>query len=320
MSRQSRIKIGDGTSGIVWYEAPSRQGVPAVITKQSKTPEQDQSLRDQRAIYTYLNDIQGFQRHLSRILPRRTTGERQTLSMQSQDRSRVTDLFDLLTKTAITPEIATKIGMDLLDAITFLHDHNVVHGDIKLENIIVNKDNHVKLIDFGFSYMMGHHTKFKKRGTRSYFPPGFLIKKPLDYYDILGYDLWATGIVLLVLIFISTSDKDEQSTIGDVLGPLLDPNSNDPITLTPHMKRYVDAVLERWFPKYELKLFETHPLDRYLVMRATPPTQAQGRAQQGQGKAQGKAQRGRVQPQGQGLQQKRKRSSNTGHIGHIPIG
>jgi len=44
-----------------------------------------------------------------------------------------------------------KIIRALADALKYLHDRNIAHRDIKLENIILNEDLSPKLIDFGFS-------------------------------------------------------------------------------------------------------------------------------------------------------------------------
>ena len=36
-------------------------------------------------------------------------------------------------------------------AFSYLHNKGIIHRDVKLENILVSKDFHVKIIDFGFS-------------------------------------------------------------------------------------------------------------------------------------------------------------------------
>jgi serine/threonine protein kinase len=51
---------------------------------------------------------------------------------------------------------AATIVYQLLLAISHLHDLNICHRDLKLENILLNNDgSSIKLIDFGLSKLMG---------------------------------------------------------------------------------------------------------------------------------------------------------------------
>ena len=44
-----------------------------------------------------------------------------------------------------------KIIRALADALRFLHERNISHRDIKLENVIIDENLNPKMIDFGFS-------------------------------------------------------------------------------------------------------------------------------------------------------------------------
>ena len=60
----------------------------------------------------------------------------------------------LYTKSNLPEEICSKILYQLLIALNFCHNMNIVHRDIKLENILVDMNTpniETKLIDFGFA-------------------------------------------------------------------------------------------------------------------------------------------------------------------------
>ena len=46
---------------------------------------------------------------------------------------------------------AKKFLRTIAETLNYLHDRNIVHRDIKAENILLNRYKHLKLIDFGFS-------------------------------------------------------------------------------------------------------------------------------------------------------------------------
>lgn len=51
------------------------------------------------------------------------------------------------------------------DAINYLHESNVVHGDIKGSNILINDNGHSLLCDFGLTKMTQSKTSTTMRGA-----------------------------------------------------------------------------------------------------------------------------------------------------------
>ncbi len=71
-----------------------------------------------------------------------------------------------------------KIYLQLVNAIGFCHIKNIIHRDIKLENIIVDSNLNLKLIDFGFGAVCpSNKLQSFFCGTPSYMPPEIVQKK-----------------------------------------------------------------------------------------------------------------------------------------------
>ena len=133
-------------------------------------------------------------------------------------------------------EIA-KIFNQIMSAVAYCHDKGIVHRDLKLENILFaseNPDAPVKIIDFGFSVLLGKNDLNKdksqendlkkygfkrmksKVGTLYYISPE-IIKGNYDE----KCDIWACGVILYILLggyppFNGSSDKEVYNIITQV--------------------------------------------------------------------------------------------------------
>ena len=105
---------------------------------------------------------------------------------------------------AMPLKLSKKIVYQILKGLDYMHDNNIIHTDLKLDNILINKnvldiksdnDINIKICDFGTS----HTTKDKcdfTIGTIDYSAPECIIGLPYGK----GIDVWATGCILFELI------------------------------------------------------------------------------------------------------------------------
>ena len=94
-------------------------------------------------------------------------------------------------------KIFKKIFRQIFDAMNYIHKRNMAHRDIKLENILINKNYEVKIIDFGFGmYNPENRPQNFFCGTPNYMPPEIAFKKP---YNGQKADLWSLGVLVYKL-------------------------------------------------------------------------------------------------------------------------
>ncbi|OHT07731.1 CAMK family protein kinase [Tritrichomonas foetus] len=96
--------------------------------------------------------------------------------------------------------MAMKYFIELACAIRYLHNYvKVVHRDIKLDNIIVDTNGHLKLLDFGFSNTEENSDSVLFNtacGTIGYTAPE-IIKR--ECYD-KKVDIWSIGVILYSMV------------------------------------------------------------------------------------------------------------------------
>jgi serine/threonine protein kinase len=120
------------------------------------------------------------------------------------------ELFQsVVAKKKYSEEAGRQVFRQLCSALAYIHEQNIVHRDIKLENImIVPAANakgcpRVKLVDFGLSAQVGGADCRTFVGTPGYFAPevnpNHRLGGPSTGYGI-GADCWSLGVVLHVML------------------------------------------------------------------------------------------------------------------------
>nr|CCA16061.1 protein kinase putative [Albugo laibachii Nc14] len=114
------------------------------------------------------------------------------------------DLLDYLTKKGRLCEAkATFVFQQIFSAVRYCHERNIYHRDLKLENVLVRSDLHVKVIDFGLAERR-HGLLDTVCGTPLYSSPEVLFSD--SQFECSGRfqgapaDVWSVGVMLFALL------------------------------------------------------------------------------------------------------------------------
>ncbi|XP_074001812.1 testis-specific serine/threonine-protein kinase 6 [Numenius arquata] len=113
-----------------------------------------------------------------------------------------TDLLQLVQELGKLPCVprARDIFAQVVAAVRYLHDRNLVHRDLKCENVLLTDDGRrAKLSDFDFSKEANSYPDLSTTfcGSAAYASPEVLMGIP---YDAKKYDMWSLGVMLYVMV------------------------------------------------------------------------------------------------------------------------
>ncbi|XP_026550713.1 PAS domain-containing serine/threonine-protein kinase [Notechis scutatus] len=128
------------------------------------------------------------------------------------------DLFTFIDNQPDLDEpLASYIFRQLISAVKYLRSRNILHRDIKDENIIIAEDFTIKLIDFGSAaYLEPGKMFYTFCGTIEYCSPEVLSGNPYSGPEL---EMWSLGITLYTIIFGENPFCELEETIDAVLRP-----------------------------------------------------------------------------------------------------
>ncbi|KAF2474693.1 Pkinase-domain-containing protein [Lindgomyces ingoldianus] len=148
----------------------------------------------------------------------------------------------LLEKGPIEPAKAQKIFTQLVGAVSYVHNKSCVHRDLKLENILLDKYENVKLVDFGFTREYEGKSSYLQTwcGTVCYSAPEMLKG---EKYAGEKVDVWSLGIILYALLAGELPFDDDDETVTKM--KILKEEPMFPSTFPPQAKELVQVLLSK---------------------------------------------------------------------------
>jgi len=118
----------------------------------------------------------------------------------------------ILEKGPISEKETHRLYNQILSAIDTCHTNQIVHRDIKLQNLLMDSEQNIRLIDFGLSDFAETSSSLESsfRGTPAYAAPEILLGTHSKGQEV---DIWSLGIVLYAML----TAEFPFNTIGQIL-------------------------------------------------------------------------------------------------------
>jgi len=139
-------------------------------------------------------------------------------------------------------EKVQKVFTQLVGAVLYVHNSQCVHRDLKLENILLDKHENVKLCDFGFTREYEGKASYLQTfcGTICYSAPEMLKG---EKYAGEKVDVWSLGVILYALLCgeLPFDEDDDNATRTKILSS----EPKWPDHLTPDARSLLEVLLSK---------------------------------------------------------------------------
>jgi serine/threonine protein kinase len=148
---------------------------------------------------------------------------------------------------------ALKIVEQACGALEYAHQHNIVHRDVKPANLMITKDDTVKITDFGTAKILRFNSTQTAQviGTPSYMSPEQIKGKAVDGRS----DIFALGVILYELV---TGEKPfPGQNVTTVIYKIVSEEPIPPRQLAPDIHPGLAALIMRALAKEPAERFQT---------------------------------------------------------------
>jgi len=185
--------LGTGLNGCVYLATSIQDGTEVAIKPYASVginKEEQRVLRNEVEIFLSMDHP-----HIARLINVYEEPERLMLVMEV---CKGGEIFEWISANGVDEKKAADLVFQMLLSVNYLHDRQIVHRDLKLENFLFETKayEYVKLIDFGMARYWSNNRNMKLAcGTVGYVAPECLNE---DY--TIKCDMWAMGVITYVLL------------------------------------------------------------------------------------------------------------------------
>ena len=157
----------------------------------------------------------------------------------------------------LSPDLVISVATQILEALRFAHRRDIIHRDIKPQNIIVESDGRVHVTDFGIARAGKVSTMTEAGsilGTAHYLSPEQAQGQPVE----AASDLYALGVVMYEMVT-GKLPFDGDNPVGIAMKHVHE-QPVPPRSINPDVPENLEAVILRALGK--------HPTERYLTAQA----------------------------------------------------
>nr|XP_040056482.1 TRAF2 and NCK interacting kinase a isoform X6 [Gasterosteus aculeatus aculeatus] len=194
--------VGNGTYGQVYKGRHVKTGQLAAIKVMDVTGDEEEEIKAEINMLKKYSHHRNIATYYGAFIKKNPPGidDQLWLVMEFCGAGSVTDLIKNTKGNSLKEEWTAYICREILRGLTHLHQHKVIHRDIKGQNVLLTENAEVKLVDFGVSAQLdrtvGRRNTFI--GTPYWMAPEVIAcdENPEATYDFKS-DLWSLGITAI---------------------------------------------------------------------------------------------------------------------------